>query len=189
MTGTLSDLALASLAAGGKPGSIADLAFAAAQTGGGGGGGSTPGAAIVRKFPFAFNTPGLAAGATLYTPTAGDILLNGWIEVDTAWNGTTPKADIGTFVGTVFGWLTFNSTVDMTKADSERRGTGVLVGSDFSNASIVAATGGNERDAPSKLLGTEPIKVVVSTTGASNGADPGATQGAAVLYLVTATPV
>lgn len=41
---------------------------------------------------------------------------------------------------------------------------------------------------PGRFTNTNPIKVVVSQTGKTDGADPGATQGSAVLYVVTATP-
>ncbi len=35
----------------------------------------------------------------------------------------------------------------------------------------------------------DPVLMVVSVTGSPGGGDPGATQGAAILYLITATPV
>lgn len=44
------------------------------------------------------------------------------------------------------------------------------------------------RPLPAVFTTDDPIKVVVSTDGTTDGADPGSTQGAAILYLVTATP-
>lgn len=61
-------------------------------------GGSVPGVSIVRRFPFAFDTASLTTGAPLYTPTVNDILIDGWVEIVTAWDGTTPQGDV--FSGT-----------------------------------------------------------------------------------------
>src|SRR5271156_4709185 len=60
----------------------------------------------INQFPFIYSDAGLSTGLSLYTPTIGDILYDAWIEVDTAWDGTTPTAEIGSFVGTVVGWYT-----------------------------------------------------------------------------------
>jgi hypothetical protein len=151
------------------------------------------GTPIVRKFPFVYNTASILTGAALYTPTVGDILLDGWIEVDTAWNGTTPKADFGTFTGTT-GLLhaaNASSVTNLLVADA----------ADSSNAGFIIAGGGAAKislaqagayGGPARYFGkftvANPIKVCVSQTGANGGADPGASQGAAVLYLITATP-
>lgn len=57
------------------------------------------------------------------------------------------------------------------------------------NVNLIAnAVSNSERLLPGKFTAADAIKVVVSQNGSSTGADPGATQGAAVLYLVTATP-
>ncbi len=61
-------------------------------TAGGGGGAST---VKVIRFPFTHSTAGLAAGVVFYSAQAGEYLSIAAIEVDTAFNGTTPKADIG----------------------------------------------------------------------------------------------
>jgi hypothetical protein len=70
------------------------------------------GATVVRAFPFAFDAAGLATGLALYTPTAGDKLLDAWLEIDTVWNGTTPLADVGVLSGGT-GWLKYQ-LLDMT---------------------------------------------------------------------------
>ncbi len=185
------------------------------------GGGGSAGASIVRAFPFAFDTPNILTGAALYTPTVGDILLDAWIEIDTAWDGTTPLGDFGQF-STQFG-LYHNlglGVLDMTLADAPNSGsTGLLIsGGSTSSLSelqavwavtntlnvpaiplvpspqlflVTAADPGISQSGrfwPSKVIVADPIKICVSQDGTNTGADPGSTVGAAVLYLVTATP-
>lgn len=184
-----------------------------------GAGGATPGAAIVRKFPFAFNTPNLLTGATVYTPTIGDILLNLWLEITTAWDGTTPKFDLGTFLLRNSGWYSDIgdpaggvplNTADNTGLSDQNLLQGEVTGPISDNA-FMYNIDGNENAAmsvsgakivpagvgiqaagtrffPAKFVTADPIKVCVSQDGTNTGADPGATQGAAVLYLITATP-
>jgi hypothetical protein len=146
---------------------------------------------VVRKFPFAFNTPDILTGAVLYVPTVGDILLNAWVEIDEAWDGTTPMADVGTFVGGNTG-LFFFSPILLIWPDTELVNGGVLTNLDAGPAlakeAIVSAHAG-ARVAPAKFTAADPIKVCVSQDGTNVGAAPGSTAGAAVLYLVTATPV
>jgi hypothetical protein len=72
----------------------------ATPSGGGGGGAGAP---VVHKFAFAYDTASLHTGATAYTPAAGDVLLDAWIEIDTAWDGTTPLGDFGAFAGGATG--------------------------------------------------------------------------------------
>lgn len=161
--------------------------------------GASVGTPIVRKFPFTFATAGILTGAALYTPTVGDVLLDAWIEVATAWDGTTPRWDIGTFVGSVYGLFANVATAPgLTGADTEDAGAGYLQGDNTRAAtlSIVSALGTAAaangqtatRMAPGKFTAANPIKVVVSQDGTVGGADPGSTQGAAILYLITATP-
>lgn len=179
-------------------------------------GGSQPaGVPIVRAFPVVFNTPNISSGgASIYTPTIGDVLLDAWVQIDTPWDGTTPQGDFGTFATDNFGW--FGGTVfavDMTKQDSLVQVNGLqsghnnmLGGYSFFQAQALnnvvlgislqggagpgleSTPGTGSRDLPAKFISTAAIKFVVSQNGASDGADPGSTQGAAVLYLVTATP-
>ena len=192
-----------------------------AQGGGGGGGAGAP---TVRKFPFAHNTPGILTGAALYTPTVNDVLLDAWIEIDTAWDGTTPQGDYGTFSPGPAGLInaalnSITSAMDMTEADAPSSGgsASLLGGSGLTDLAQLAtifnlgisgylqATGAvapfpvgyatsrsaglGGRLVPVKFTTTDPIKVCVSQDGTTTGADPGSTQGAAILYLVTATPV
>jgi hypothetical protein len=164
-------------------------------------GSSSAGSPIVRAFPFAFDTPGLLTGHAVYTPTIGDILLDVWIEVDTAWNGTTPTGDVGTDFDGGVGWFSsaFGS-LDMTVADaasgSNICATLLSQSSNSAHASsslFIAWLNGTtpqqtRRALPAKIVTADPIKVCVTQDGMNTGADPGSTQGSAVLYLVTATP-
>jgi hypothetical protein len=137
-----------------------------ARTSGGGGSGGA-GGQTVRKFPFAYNTPSLDTEAALYTPTIGDILYDGWIEVDTAWNGTTPKGDI-VIQGAIVG-LFYNAAepLDMTSADATVD-TGML-SSGGSGPSLQAtnnfSAGAPTRNVPAKFVTADPVCVVVSQDG------------------------
>jgi hypothetical protein len=172
---------------------------------------------VVRKFPFTFDTAGILTGAALYTPTVGDILMDAWIEIDTAWDGTTPLGDFGMFTGGVTGW--YGQTVSpvlMSSGDGLFGGyadIGLLSGVQASGLrSLVDALMGTSNDGggfysvsgaavnatnpmmngsrflPAKFTAVDPIKVCVSQDGTTTGADPASTQGAAILYLVTVTP-
>lgn len=131
--------------------------------------GSVPGAVrVLGPFPFAFNTAGIENGHTVYTPTVGDILLDAWVEIDTAFDGTTPKGDVGQFVGVNTGlWGGVNSQLDLATADSTASaGTGLL----------------------GKFTTTDPVKVVASQNGQKGGTAIGGTTGAGSVYLVVSTP-
>ena len=156
------------------------------------------GMARVAFLAFAFNTAGLTAGVTLFTPAVGDILLDAWIEVDTAFDGTTPLADVGTFVGTNNGLFATCAAsglpVDLSVADSETGGTGYLwnAATSFANlplGGMAFGNSGSNRVAPGKFSAANPLKLVVSQTGAKGGTAIGGAAGAARVYVVTATPV
>lgn len=117
----------------------------------------------VRRFPFAFDTPGLLTGYEVHTPAVGDILLDAWVEIDEAWDGTTPSADVGTFTAGHTGWFNTLSggadSVDLTQADSTsgspafaglltgttlsglRSAQDVLMGADDDSTGIYAVSG------------------------------------------------
>src|SRR5205823_4836112 len=101
----------------------------------------------------------LAIGATLYTPMPGEMILDGWIDVIAAWNGTTPMGDLGAFIDpNTIGWFNakFGQLVDMTTPSADITGNDGFVES----ISVRCAT-------PSP----NPIKVVVSRDGKSDGGD------------------
>jgi hypothetical protein len=167
---------------------------------------------VVRKFPFAFDTPNLLTGAAVYTPTIGDILMDAWIQINTPWDGTTPCGDIGSFASGNFGLWGFGiGPLDMTGQDFTFDGLQVGNGNVtpqvtptrgmWSDLLTAANTEGSVqpgqtvnyvgpiRFLPGIFVNADPIKVVVSQDGTTIGASPGPTQGAAVLYLVTVTPI
>jgi hypothetical protein len=155
-------------------------------------GGSVPGAAIVHgPFAFAYSDAGINNGKAFYTPKIGDVLLDLWIEIDTAFNGTTPLIDVGTFVGSTSGLLAAASgTFSGGTPDSDSAGTGYLcgVGSNATTGLVSASSPGNPRVAPGVFTAANPLKVVLSRNGLAGGPAPGGTQGAGKIYLVTATP-
>lgn len=180
---------------------------------------SGAGSPIVRKFPFAFDTPDLNTGAIIYTPTPGDVILDAWVDVDEAWDGTTPFGDVGTFVGYDAGYFAgFGGglfPIDMTQAGGVFPGLGLRVQNNLADAALVGAIvdilvavqydpdnpgnliispsltslAGITQYWPAEIPDATPIRVCVSQTGRAGGDDPGSTQGAGAVYLVTATPV
>ncbi len=182
------------------------------------------GATVRGPYSFTYATAGLAVGVTFYTPTVADILLDAWIEVDTAWDGTTPKGDIGFggFDNNIAGFGLFAYAfgtgvgyVDMTQAASPGPGGGATAGLMLSGAGgLRGLDGAGEAfdllhvpntppptaltrltpdnafpTLPMKFRAASPLVVCVSQTGDTTGAAPGASQGAAKLYIITATPV
>ncbi len=170
------------------------------------GGGSQPGATIVRAFPFAFNTVGLLTGATLYTPTVGDVILDMWLGITTAWDGTTPRGDVFGFGGSSgqhFGYLQnlTGDTLDMTVADTADNSGNVWFSgqlSELRHAEILTWPTGNEGDGlyavagaavnfvPTPISsGTRQFPAKVRTAGAlkfvvsQDGKDNGASPGSA----------
>lgn len=159
-----------------------------------------PGTPVVRKFPFTFDTPDLLTGAALYIPTPDDILLDAWIEVGTAWDATA-FGDVGSFIDN-HGWYyttmggELTAGVDLTAADMDTffGAQGLSMNSVTARNRALAAQNisnieSSFRVAPGRFTTTDPIRVVVSSDGSATGSDPGATQGSAVLYLITVTPV
>jgi len=155
---------------------------------------------VVRgPFQFAYDTPDLENGLPFYTPTVGDILLDTWFEVDTAFDGTSPLADIGTGTGSNAGmWYGSNYGIyDITSADGDgaRNGGGTFNTGQLQNlnGNISSLSGLNAYNAvrvvPCKFLTAAPWHVWVSQSGQKGGPSVGGAAGAASLYIVTATPV
>jgi hypothetical protein len=154
------------------------------------------GGVTVRKFPFTFATAGLATGYALYTPAVGDLIYDIGISVDTLFNGTTPLADVGTFSGGnvgLFGEL--GAAIDLGTADADvTDNAGLAEGGTatwLSAAIIVKNTAAESGVLPwtLKVTAANPLLLVVSQNGQKGGTATGATAGAGVVYVVTATPV
>lgn len=153
-----------------------------------------PGDEVITKFNFAFNTPGLTTGLTVFTPTAGDILVDCWLEIDTAFNGTTPKVDVGDFVSANTGWFAqAASALDATVADATATSGPLLVDqmtNSGHNSSLRAAgdTNSKDRSLPGKFANANPVKLVLTQNGQKGGVATGATQGAGTVFFLTGTP-
>lgn len=154
--------------------------------------------AILRgPFSFTFATAGLTSGVTIYTPTVGDHILDIYIRILTAFNGTTPKADVGTFNGGNAGLFSElgGSTVDLTAADAavtDNAGlTHMTTQAALSSKLISVAASGATTTLPWYLRVTtaNPLLLVVSETGAKGGTATGATAGSGNVYILTQSAV
>lgn len=168
-------------------------------------GGGTAGVPVVHAFPFTHATPGISdptpgtGGAALYTPTIGDLLLDVWCEITEAFDGTTPRGNFGTMIGTgggdgTGGWLFLSEGMDMTDADFDiHTADGLFCG--FENSSLLAtsitgqveqslqvngsgpalgfAAARGQRLVPARFTLAHPIKMLITTTGLTDSAIPG----------------
>lgn len=155
---------------------------------------STPGAArVLGPFPFAFNTAAINDGVVFYTPTVGDILLDCWVSVLIAFDGTTPLADIGEGGNNKGIFNNFDTGVDVSAADGVDTFSGLFYNKSgdqkLSTTELSADTTlGGFRMTPGKFVSATPWKVWVSQNGQIGGTAVGGTTGSAVVYLVVATP-
>lgn len=147
----------------------------------------------LRAFGFDYTTPHLSTGARLFVPAVGDFILNMWMSIFEPWDGTTPQGDI-LVAGPAYGLLTHGESglpgIDMTVSDTDfvsswessvpNAPPGFSVGLGF-------PVGAVPNFWPARITTPEPISVVVSQDGTPTGGDPGSTQGAASLFLLTAT--
>lgn len=154
--------------------------------------GQLAGVAITRgPYSFTYATAGLSAGVAIYTPTIGDILLDAWLELDTLFDGTTPRFDMSQYTGSdapagLWGDLYQPIPLAAGDADTINHGGGPLQG----NTNVVAlAVTPNGRMAPARFTTADPLLIVCSQDGMRNGTAIDSAQGAARVYLVTATPV
>lgn len=146
--------------------------------------------------PFEFDTPNLLTGAPIFTPTVGDLLLDGWVEVVTPWDvygGFDVHADPAKP-----GIYDAGGGMDLTTVDATSRfGAPLLTHiGDPPIASFLGYQAANRegapgvRDVPARFVTADPLHIIVNdNSGRSTGNDPGATQGAAILYLVIARPI
>jgi hypothetical protein len=157
-----------------------------------GSGGS--GAAIIRRFTITFATPNLAAGVPLFTPVPGDVLVDAWFQVTTAWNGTTPFGDMLIQGNTGFlqqagvldpGSINYKQVMSSVQALSP---LGVYYDNSVPNSLALCAVASDRQLAPAIFASTAPFCVVVSQTGIVGGAATGSTTGSADIYVKTATP-
>lgn len=161
---------------------------------------SQAGTPVVRgPFTFTYDTPNLNNGVEFYTPTVGDILIDAWIVVDEAFDGTTPKADIGTGVGATVGLFRLASDgnyVYLDFADQEAGGAGLMGNGahGYSARSLLASGGygslynGVNPVGPYTITAANPLLLWASQDGTKGGTAVGGTTGVARLFFVTASP-
>lgn len=161
----------------------------------GGGGGGAAGAPVVRG-PYAVgfaDAAALANGVAVYTPKVGEVLLDAWFTVATAFNAAA-LADLSQYTGSgspngLWGWWAAPS---LGTADTLNLGGGPPGAATPHNVSLATlaafswANGG--RIVPAVFTTTDPLLVVVSQDSTKGGSATNATAGAAGLYIVTASP-
>lgn len=149
------------------------------------------------KYDFVYNTANIATGVAVYTPAAGDVLLDAWILVTTAFNAAF-KADIGTFDGETVGVFgdPLGSALDLTGAANTfdhisfpKTITEFYPFNLVARMVAVSSSAENGYNPAGTFLTTDPLKIVGNQTGAVGGAATGATVGAATLYFIIATPI
>jgi hypothetical protein len=141
---------------------------------------SRVGSPVTRKFTLAYNSTALTTGHALFTPAIGDVLLDVWVVVTTAWNATA-LLSVGTFVnGAAEGLPSWHPNLEIE--DSSNFGDGVLF-SPGGNDSLFGELG-----LRFKFTAANPLRIVVTQDGNVNGAASTATDGAAEVYVMTASP-
>lgn len=159
------------------------------------GSGSTP--ALLRSFAFTYQTASLAAGVTIYTPAVGDVIYDIGIAVTTAFNGTTPKLDVGSFNGGTDGLFKnlAGNPVDGTKLYSAVTHNAGYT-SPNSALWLQAAVGsvgaaGTAAYVSTPLIVTtaNALLLVASQDGTKGGTAITSTAGVGTVYVLTSTPI
>ncbi len=143
-------------------------------------------------FTFNYDDAGLNDGIAFYTPVIGEVLLDYGVLIDEAFDGTTPRVDMGTAVGTTYGLFANSSGYQNLSGsvDNENAGEGMLVnsqGGPFDMTGLVGSNGGG-RTSLIPIIAANPIKLWVSQDGQAGGAASGGTQGILRVFIVTAIP-
>lgn len=150
----------------------------------------------LRSFAFSHSTAGLAAGVTVYTPAIGDVILDVGVAITTAFDGTTPKLDVGTFSGTAGLFATLGGgVIDGTKlyaAVTDNTGltspnTPLWLSTSVGSAGAAGSAAYNS----SQLIVTaaNPLLLVASQDGAKGGTAIDSTVGEGLVYVLAATPL
>ena len=148
----------------------------------------------VRQFAFTYQTTGLGTGYTLWTPAAGDVIYDIGIVITTAFNGTTPKLDVGSFsrhTG-LFKQLAGNP-VDGTKLYAAVTDNSAVKSSNsglwLSTAIISVGTAGTAAIHDPQLLiaSASAIQLVATQDGTNNGTAINSTAGAGSVFVVYST--
>ncbi len=151
-----------------------------------GGGGS--GSIEHTVFPFAFDTPNLTTGVEVYTPQAGEWLMDAWFENDTVggWSGGfTPLADIYTdaFLSAQEVGLWAFSGVSIALNQGDDFASGDIRIPAARRLSVIG--NGSPIFYYYQYLAADPVKLCVSQDGLPTGDPDGSTDGSAKLHLLT----
>lgn len=159
------------------------------------GSGATP--LLLRSFGITFATAGLASGVTIYTPAVGDVIYDIGVGITTAFDGTTPKLDVGTFNGGTDGLFKNLATaaVDGTKVYADvthNAGLGTPNSVLWLNDAVAShASAGTAAFNPPIMIvsAANPLLVVASQDGTKGGTAITSTHGVASIFVLSATPI
>lgn len=149
----------------------------------------------LRSYSFTYQTANLATGVTIFTPTVGDVIYDIGVSVTTAFNGTTPKIDVGTFSGGNNGLFDVlaGAPVDATKVYSAVT-TNAGLTSPNSHLWLQAAVGSvgaagtaAYNSSPLIVSVANPFLVVASQSGAKGGTAITSSAGACTIHLLIGT--
>ena len=154
---------------------------------------------LYRSQAINYNSANLRTGITIYTPAVNDVLVDAWIQIDTAFDGTTPQADLAQWTLLANGspgWFGSygNGAVGVSGSDAAEAGD-QFFGNTSNSANtdlMVAPVSVNNnayRGTPGYLASADPIQVIVTQDGLKNGAAIGGTAGSLIVYLVIAKAV
>lgn len=157
--------------------------------------GATP--MMIRSFAITYQTAGLASGVTIYTPAVGDVIYDVAVAVTTAFNGTTPKLDVGTFNGGTDGLFKNLATaaVDGTKVYADvthNAGLGTPNSALWLSTAIVQGNSASLSTLKSNEIvvsAANPLLVVASQDGTKGGTAITSSAGAATILVLCATPI
>jgi hypothetical protein len=147
------------------------------------------------SYAFTYATAGLATGVTLTTLTAGSIIYDVGIVITTAFDGTTPSLDVGTFDGGNVGlFAELAAVVDGTKVYADVTDNAGLASSNsqlwLSTAiGSAGAAGGAAFDDTALYVSADcSFLLVASQNGQKSGTAIDSTAGAGRVYIVAAAP-
>lgn len=128
------------------------------------------------------------AGVTLFTPAVGDLILQLAVDVTTAFDGTTPVADFGTFVGSDTGFIVPSQTgpIYLDGESTPLGGTGLVVGYSYNDWLWIGAQL-NGQGLHIRATAANPVKIVASQDGTKTGDPLDSTVGAFTAYAVVLT--
>lgn len=147
----------------------------------------------LRSFAFSHSTASLAAGVPIYTPAVGDVIYDIGICVTTAFNGTTPFLDVGTFNGGNVGLFAelAGAAVDGTKlyaGVTDNAGLSVPNTAPWLQSAVGSAGalgGAAYNSTPIIVTAANPLLLVASQDGQKGGTATGATLGSGTVYVFT----